>query len=226
MSENPRAKSETVRARVLPKGHERVFTGDYDETARSFTKYAKGEEFAIARDIAEGLVERGFVEILGTVEDPEQREKWSRSAREHLASRADRVAETGCLVWQASKNPDGYGTTKFLRKTYSVHRLSWLAHKGAISPGLHVCHRCDNRLCLEPAHLFLGTPQQNTIDMLHKGRAGGFGRKRLALADVASIKRRLLNGERIGDLAAEANVSRSTISDIKRGVTWSFVEAE
>jgi hypothetical protein len=227
LPENLKPKSDIVRIRVLEKGHDRVFTGDFDERTRRFTKFSIGEEFEIARDIAEQLVGRGYGEILGPVtESPEQGEDWSRLAREYLAIRSSRSPETGCLLWQGSANPDGYGTAKFLRKTYSTHRLAWLAHRGEISPGLHVCHRCDNRLCLEPDHLFLGTPQQNTIDMIRKGRAAGFGGKQLAVNDVARIKRRLLNGARVRDLAAEANVSPSTISDIKRGLTWRFVEPE
>lgn len=231
MSETTTPNRDTVHVRVLAKGHDRVSTGDYDERTRTFTKYETGMEFAVARDIAEALAERGFVTILGMApdipvvpDDPVQRETWSCLAREFLAARAARSSETGCLVWQGSKNPDGYGTTKFLRRTHSVHRLAWIAHKGPIAPGFHVCHRCDNRLCLEPEHLFLGTPQQNTQDMIAKGRSAGFGGKRLALDSVATIKRRLLNGERVRDLAAEANVSPSTISDIKRGLTWTFVE--
>lgn len=233
LSETTRSDRDTVRARVLAKGHDRVFTGAFDERARQFTKFETGAEFTVAHDIAEALAERGFVTILDAApeipaaaipDDPVQRETWSCLAREFLAARASRSPDTGCLVWQGSKNPDGYGTTKFLRRTHSAHRLAWIAHRGPIAPGLHVCHRCDNRLCLEPDHLFLGTPQQNTQDMIAKGRSSGFGSKRLAVADVATIKRRLLNGERVRDLAAEANVSPSTISDIKRGLTWAFVE--
>jgi hypothetical protein len=209
---------------VLAKGHGRVFTGEYDERTRSFTKFEKGEEFAIARDIAEALVERGFVEILGAVEDPVERENWCHLAREHLISRADRLPETGCLVWRGAEKSGGYAGTTLLGKAYMVHRLAWLAHHGPIPDGLLVCHHCDNRLCLEPEHLFLGTPQQNAIDMLRKGRGRQSGKPQLDPSTVAAIKRRLLIGDEVNEIAAEMKVSAATIGGIKRGDVWAFVE--
>jgi hypothetical protein len=230
---------------VLPKGHDRVFTGQYDESTRTFTKFASGEEFHIARDIADALVARGFVTILRDApdapvhcttspksfvsmpEDPTQRANWSRFARERLARHAEREADTGCLVWRGARTANGYGGITFLGKTYMVHRLAWLAHQGPIPSDLRICHTCDNRLCLEPSHLFLGTPQQNTIDMIRKGRGRVFGgRERLDEGKVASIKRRLRAGESVSTLAAEMSVSINTIGDIKRGRTWIFVEPE
>jgi hypothetical protein len=222
LSETARPNSETVRVRVLEKGHDRVSTGLYDERTRIFTKFEAGEEFDIARDIAESLVARGFVEIHKT--PPEASYSWSKRARERLASRSERATDTGCLIWQGART-GGYGNTAFLGKTYPTHRLAWLAHHGPIPDGLLVCHRCDNRLCIEPDHLFLGTPQQNVVDMIRKGRGRlRGGRLRLEASQVAIIKRRLLHGESIASLAEELKVADSTISDIKRGKTWTFIE--
>ena len=242
MPETSRSNPETVCVRVLKTGHDRVFTGQYDEGTRTFTKFATGEEFHIARDIADALVERGFVILLHEAssapvqyaaspksfvpmpDDPTQRANWSHFARERLARHAERQADTGCLAWRGARTANGYGGITFLGKTYTVHRLAWLAHKGPIPSDLRICHACDNRLCLEPSHLFLGTPQQNTIDMLRKGRGRVFGRKRLDEGTVASIKRRLQAGESVTALAAEVSVSINTIGDIKRGRTWTFVQ--
>jgi hypothetical protein len=245
LPETLKSNPESVRVRVLERGHDRVFTGRYDEAARAFTKFASGEEFPIARDIADALVARGFVTIVCETslapvqyaasaksfvpmpDDSVQRANWSLSARERLARHAEREADTGCLNWRGARTSNGYGGITFLGKTYTVHRLAWLAHRGPIPSELRICHSCDNRLCLEPSHLFLGTPQQNTIDMIQKGRGRVFGgRERLDKGRVASIKRRLLAGESVSALAAEMSVSINTIGDIKRGRTWTFVEPE
>lgn len=65
---------------------------------------------------------------------------------------------------------DGYGQFKALGQ-HRAHRVSWLLNKGEISGNLHVLHKCDNRLCVNPAHLFLGTNHDNVKDMWSKGRA-------------------------------------------------------
>lgn len=74
--------------------------------------------------------------------------------------------KTGCWVWQKSLRPKGYG--QFMSK--AAHRVSYAIHKGD-PKGMFVCHKCDNPPCINPDHLFLGTPLDNMIDMKHKGRA-------------------------------------------------------
>lgn len=79
---------------------------------------------------------------------------------------------TGCWLWCGTLNQNGYG--KILRRVHgevSAHRLFWTAHRGPIPDGLWVLHRCDTPACVNPAHLFLGTIQDNTYDMIAKGRA-------------------------------------------------------
>ena len=77
----------------------------------------------------------------------------------------------GCWIWDLSLNDAGYGKATYNYKDYKAHRLSYMAFKGTIPDGLVVCHTCDIRQCVNPAHLFLGTQQDNVCDMVKKGRA-------------------------------------------------------
>ena len=74
--------------------------------------------------------------------------------------------------WEAdcSSDRDGYGQLWRDGKHYKAHRLQWEVCFGPIPRGMFVCHSCDNPICVRPAHLFLGTPKDNTRDMLNKGR--------------------------------------------------------
>lgn len=93
---------------------------------------------------------------------------------------AERV-EGGCLIWRANRpNKNGYAMLSAGRVREYVHRLAWINARGSID-GLHVCHRCDTPLCVEPTHLFLGTQADNTRDMFEKGRGATGGLQRRGL---------------------------------------------
>jgi hypothetical protein len=150
---------------------------------------------------------------------------WRHIALARLSAYAERDLDTGCLNWRGGVQQGGYGVVSYRRGRYTAHRLSWLAQRGPIPKDMLVCHTCDNRLCIEVTHLFLGTAQDNTTDMARKGRGRFYSRARLSEGAVARIKRRLLDGVPAATIARENSVHYRTIHEIKTNRSWRHVEA-
>jgi hypothetical protein len=77
----------------------------------------------------------------------------------------------GCWEWQHCRHPiSGYGKLRLFGRDTTTHRIAYTIFCGPILAGLHVLHHCDNPPCCNPAHLFLGTDQDNVLDSIRKGR--------------------------------------------------------
>lgn len=129
----------------------------------------------------------------------------------------------GC--WQLGKSVKTYPTVWANGENMSAHRLSFEFFNGPIPKGMMVCHRCDNRSCVNPAHLFLGYSSDNIQDMYAKGRGVDnrgerCGTAKLTGANVDDIRRRHRAGERAVALAVEYGVCESQVYYILRGECW------
>jgi len=100
-----------------------------------------------------------------------------QAAIKRFKSRYRIDSNTGCWNWIGSLTWCGYGQILVVNKVMRAHRFSWIIHNEQIPAGLYVLHKCDNRKCVNPNHLFLGTPQDNMDDMKAKGREWNPGNK-------------------------------------------------
>lgn len=136
--------------------------------------------------------------------------------------------DSGCWVWTGSTNTRGYGLVgeggrqgKYLM----THRYSYTIHKGDIPKGMLVMHSCDNPACVNPDHLSLGTPKDNTQDAVSKGRIHN-GKRPSKLTDeqVLFIKENL---EFTGvQLAERFGVSKAAINAVRKGRNWTHIKTD
>ena len=147
-----------------------------------------------------------------------------------LESRMDeyiRKEPGGCWIWTGATDAFGYGrvTLPRPRRPGLAHRAAYELWRGSIPSGLWVLHRCDNPKCVNPSHLFLGTPQDNVRDMTSKSRQARGAQNaaaRLTSDDVSLI---LSSSEAGTVLAAMFGVCASTINRVRRGETWAHLSS-
>jgi hypothetical protein len=135
---------------------------------------------------------------------------------------------TGCWNWTGPKAGKGYGLIRvpWTRKTSYVHQAAWVVANGMIPAGMLVCHRCDNRLCGNPDHLFIGTHGDNLQDMKAKGRhlyGERNTKSKLTEAQVNQIHDIAATGVPQWKIADQFNVGQITVSRILRGERWNHV---
>lgn len=133
----------------------------------------------------------------------------------------------GCWEWRGNVIQfTGYGRIKHSGRDVRVHRLAWELVNGPIPAGMCVCHKCDNRLCVRPDHLFLGTQLENIADMNAKGRARGprgdrHPKAKLTWESALKIRSLYATGEYSQEsLASMFGVSSVTVHYVVHGKRW------
>lgn len=129
----------------------------------------------------------------------------------------------GCLEWEGPVGGTGYGYIGYEGKQWRTHRLAYKLKHGEIPSGLFVLHKCDNKRCCNPDHLYLGTNDDNMRDVVGRGRRKGInageknGRAKLVMAQIAEIRSTYAAGGISQEkLSAQYGVSQDAISKIIR----------
>jgi hypothetical protein len=141
-----------------------------------------------------------------------------RQLQDSFNKRRGATTGNGCVLWNGAIRNNGYGCLGI----HSAHRLSYEFAVGPVPDGMHILHKCDNRLCINPEHLFPGTNSDNITDKLSKGRQakGEMFNRKLTNDDVQSIRKAYRGGAAQKELARKFNVHQSHVSRIVQYKVW------
>lgn len=134
-----------------------------------------------------------------------------------------------CWIWTGAKLRSGYGTISLRNKTYTTHRISYLIFRGALERSLEVCHKCNNKSCIRPDHLYLATRKKNAEDasrdnLLLKGEKCSISKLSLKKIDsIRKLYRKNKRGFGCYKLAQDFAVHPSTIYRVVKNRTWKNV---
>jgi len=129
----------------------------------------------------------------------------------------------GCWDWTEGLDKDGYGRLWMRTRNVRAHRASFQFFKGVLDTNLHILHRCDNPSCVNPAHLWSGTNNDNVSDKMNKGRHRWVTHPKLTPANVNDI-RNCVDSDK--SLAAHFGVHQTTINRIRNGRRWATTGGE
>jgi len=133
-----------------------------------------------------------------------------------------------CWLWTGYIADNGYGTIHYQGESDLVHRVSYEFFNGDIPENMYVRHTCHERNCICPEHLVLGTHKDNMKDMTEANRQAkgeDINNSKLTKEDVLEIKKLISDGKHYQyEIAEMFDVKRSTITDINRGKTWSWLK--
>jgi hypothetical protein len=157
---------------------------------------------------------------------------WSRVNKRGPIPSFD-AALGSCWIWTSSLDKNGYGTFSGLGQS-KAHRFSFLLANGALAQGSFVCHRCDNRACVRPSHLYLGDAGSNGTDASARKhyryghhpvvlRGSQIAKAKMTDSQVAEARRRYAAGARLSELMQTFDMSKSGIQALVTGRTWKHV---
>ncbi len=161
------------------------------------------------------------------------RREFFESTIDRFWSKVDRREVEGCWIWQGTialpnKCGQRYGSFEFAERgkgvTCRAHRFAWMLCNGQIPDDMVIMHICDVPLCVNPAHLKMGTQAENVADMSRKGRSANGeknGKSKLTETQARFIKRSSKSAQ---VLANRFGVHYTTVMKIKQGVNWAHVE--
>lgn len=138
------------------------------------------------------------------------------------------VTETGCWLWLGNVLKTGYGHVWYENKTRRVHKVVYELTKGEVPNGLYVCHKCDIRSCVNPAHLYAGTPQNNMDDRSARGRQSRFPGESHPMAKLNNeqvLQIREMAADKIPDriIATEFGISWISVYYIRTKRLWKHI---
>lgn len=152
---------------------------------------------------------------------PEMGDKMRKTVIERFNEKVKKTS--GCHEWTACTMPNGYGQFSYRGKPEYAHRVSWELANSPIPDGLYVLHTCDNRACVNPKHLFLGTFYDNMADMVSKQRhafGDKCGRRKLNASQVVKIRSEIGTQQ---EIAERYGITQSVVSMIRSGRIWKSI---
>ncbi len=154
---------------------------------------------------------------------------WAKVNKQSDRFGIDGLYPTECWEWIGAKMTQGYGHMRVNGKNRPSHRILFELEGIVLTSKDCILHKCDNRCCVNPDHLIIGTQRENALDMAQKGRARGpvginNANSKLTEENVRVIRNDIALGCTYQELASRFHVSRPTISYLAQGKTWKHVK--
>ena len=154
-----------------------------------------------------------------------------KTLKDRFWDKVEILSKNECWLWKASRSNKRYGNIKVNGKMIKSHRLSYEFCHGNIPDGLCVLHKCDNGLCVNPDHLFLGTQHDNVNDCIKKGRVANHkginnGKSKLIPNDIKDIRLNCIKGHRsfgMSSFARKYNVTPQAVWGIVNNKNWTHL---